>query len=303
MFDIQAAQNRKINKLKECRSRYSKEEYPYKVILNMFYELFSVELLWDDIISAFTGNKKFKDPTQALTHIVKLKRQIQLSQVHNNLESFLTNNRTACGISYSDLKEIVYKAQNGDNHAVIEIEYSYWFYCQYAEAALEWAAYGYLGYDKHSAFTAVTGGDVGGLKLNTFKDVIQFFPTILGISLGWKDAEGNSINPMSNKDKNKKYYPDSFELLPMLWDENADSKMKSSCFIATVVYGDYNASEVVEFRKFRDDILTKTLFGRAFIYFYYLIGPFIAKFILIFKIKKFMKILLDYLLLKLKREI
>jgi len=298
MFDIQASQRRRINKLKEWRSRYSKKEYPYKVILNMFYELFSIELIWDEINSAFTGDVIFNDLTEAMTHIVSIKRQIQLSQVHQNLETWLKQDKVAGGIRYSDCKEMINKAQNGDNNSVVEIEYSYWFYCQYCEVVLEWAAYGYLGYDKHSAFIAVTGGYVGGLKLDTFKDSIQSFSLILGLSVNWKDANGNPINPMTEKNKN--YYPDSFELLPPLWNGTQNSNEKSGCFIATTVYGDYNSSEVKILRRYRDDILLNSTLGRVFIYFYYLIGPFLAKLINIFKLTKAIRVLLNHLVNKIK---
>jgi hypothetical protein len=301
MFDIQAAQNRKINKLKDWRNRYSKEEYPYKVILNMFYELFSIELIWNEINSAFSGGKRFSDLTQAFAHIGEIKRQTQLSQVHQNLESFLRSDKIACGVKYSDFKEMVNDAQNGDNHKVIEIEYSYWFYCQYWEATLEWAAYGYLGYDKHSAFRTVTGGDVGSLKLDTFKDTIQFFPTVLGVSFGWKDADGNSINPMSTEDKNKKYYPDSFEFLPPLWDKTSSPK-KTGCFVATVVYGDYNSAEVIKLRMFRDKILNKSILGKVFISMYYLVGPLLADLVNYFNLNKIVRKVLNYLIIRIKKK-
>jgi len=45
------------------------------------------------------------------------------------------------------------------------------------------------------------------------------------------------------------------------------------CFIATATYGDYNHPKVIEFRKFRDDFLSKKIFGRFFIKVYYLISP------------------------------
>ena len=226
MFDIQAARDRKINKLKEWRDKYSRNEYPYKVILNMFYELFSIELMWGEIDSAFypsleqmTSNQ-FTTLALALGHIGEIKRGTQLLEVHQNLERFMENDKVVCGVKYSDFREMVREAKNGDNYKVVEIEYSYWFYCQYWEAILQWAAYGYLGYDKHSAFIEVTGGNVGGLKLDTYQDAMEFFPWVLGVSFSWKDADGNSIDPL--KDKNNKYYPDSFELLPPLWDEDGN---------------------------------------------------------------------------------
>lgn len=47
----------------------------------------------------------------------------------------------------------------------------------------------------------------------------------------------------------------------------------SSCYIATMVYGDYDAPEVMTLRNFRDQVLRKYFFGKAFIGFYYLVSP------------------------------
>jgi hypothetical protein len=47
----------------------------------------------------------------------------------------------------------------------------------------------------------------------------------------------------------------------------------SGCYIATMAYGDYEHPQVLELRKFRDNILNKNLFGRWFIKIYYNYSP------------------------------
>ncbi|MFW5983212.1 MAG: CFI-box-CTERM domain-containing protein [bacterium] len=49
----------------------------------------------------------------------------------------------------------------------------------------------------------------------------------------------------------------------------------SGCFIATFVYGDYNAFEVIKFREFRDNTLATTKLGNSFIKLYYKSSPFL----------------------------
>lgn len=51
----------------------------------------------------------------------------------------------------------------------------------------------------------------------------------------------------------------------------------NGCFIATATYGDYNAEQVLFFRRFRDQILSKSFVGIITIKFYYIISPYIAK--------------------------
>ena len=57
--------------------------------------------------------------------------------------------------------------------------------------------------------------------------------------------------------------------------EDAERK----CFIATACYGNYDASEVLVLRQFRDDKLLKTLLGKLFVKIYYFISPFFAELI------------------------
>lgn len=49
------------------------------------------------------------------------------------------------------------------------------------------------------------------------------------------------------------------------------------CYVATCVYGSYDCPEVWTLRRFRDNTLGKSAFGRAFIYTYYAVSPTIVK--------------------------
>jgi hypothetical protein len=61
--------------------------------------------------------------------------------------------------------------------------------------------------------------------------------------------------------------------------EEKEKKKNGSCFIATACYGDYDAAEVLILRKYRDEILLKTIIGRTIVWFYYLLSPPIARLI------------------------
>jgi hypothetical protein len=50
-------------------------------------------------------------------------------------------------------------------------------------------------------------------------------------------------------------------------------KNKSGCYIATMAYGDYNHPQVLELRRFRDDVLAQSIAGRLFIQTYYCVSP------------------------------
>ena len=58
-----------------------------------------------------------------------------------------------------------------------------------------------------------------------------------------------------------------------------ESKDGGSCFIATAVYGSYEAAQVRVLRTFRDEYLMNTTLGKFFVKVYYVISPYIAKFV------------------------
>ena len=54
-------------------------------------------------------------------------------------------------------------------------------------------------------------------------------------------------------------------------------KQSNGCYVATCVYGSYDCPEVWTLRRFRDDTLGSTWYGRAFIRIYYAISPTLVK--------------------------
>lgn len=73
-------------------------------------------------------------------------------------------------------------------------------------------------------------------------------------------------------------------------------KKFKACFIATAVYGDPYASEVIALRRFRDETLASSAIGQKFIMVYYKVSPPIAAFLSRHKgIASFVKIFLDIL--------
>ena len=52
---------------------------------------------------------------------------------------------------------------------------------------------------------------------------------------------------------------------------------QSGCYVATAVYGSYDCPQVWTLRRYRDNILAKSWYGRAFIRTYYAISPTLVK--------------------------
>lgn len=54
-------------------------------------------------------------------------------------------------------------------------------------------------------------------------------------------------------------------------------KKQSGCYVATAVYGSYDCPQVWTLRRYRDNTLAETWYGRAFIHTYYAISPTLVK--------------------------
>ena len=60
-------------------------------------------------------------------------------------------------------------------------------------------------------------------------------------------------------------------------NNNSSSGSSGGCYVATAVYGSYDCPEVWTLRRFRDNTLAETCFGRAFIRAYYAVSPTLVK--------------------------
>lgn len=58
---------------------------------------------------------------------------------------------------------------------------------------------------------------------------------------------------------------------------SSTQKRSEGCYIATMAYGDYNHPKVMVLRRYRDNILAKSTYGRAFIKTYYWLSPKLVK--------------------------
>ena len=62
-------------------------------------------------------------------------------------------------------------------------------------------------------------------------------------------------------------------------DDNGGGGGGGGCFVATAIYNDFNAPQVKILRKFRDELLLKSIIGRFFVQLYYQVSPPVANFI------------------------
>lgn len=73
------------------------------------------------------------------------------------------------------------------------------------------------------------------------------------------------------------YTPNSAKPNTSATQNSSNSTSSGGCYVATAVYGSYDCPQVWTLRRYRDDILSSTWHGRAFIHIYYAISPTLVK--------------------------
>ena len=98
----------------------------------------------------------------------------------------------------------------------------------------------------------------------------------------WKKIEAGNVTYW-NKSGNRLYIKDKqgkYVIKKRYKTETANNNQQSStggCYVATCVYGSYDCPQVWTLRRYRDNTLDSTWYGRAFIRVYYAISPTLVK--------------------------
>jgi hypothetical protein len=103
-----------------------------------------------------------------------------------------------------------------------------------------------------------------------------------------------------------KYYSFGFEsiifynnidkqFLEYNFDEQFLNNNNSNCFVVTTTMGDINHPVVIDYRRYRDEVLLNTYFGSRFIRLYYRVGPILSK---VIKNNKFLFLISKKMILK-----
>lgn len=106
------------------------------------------------------------------------------------------------------------------------------------------------------------------IQRNNFNSITQLF--IANIGESYVRTAGLSNTQMSS------FIENTFNKL----SQSIVEKVKGGgggCYVATCVYGSYDCSEVWVLRRFRDIVLVKTWYGRAFVRLYYRFSPYLVR--------------------------
>ena len=107
--------------------------------------------------------------------------------------------------------------------------------------------------------------------------IIKWYNHQASIKVYGTSADDNStilrilkrIKHIDMDEKTKSHLDNNFSIIK----RNKQAQGGGGCYIATMVFGDYDAAEVIVLREFRDNVLTKSSIGRKFITLYYKYSP------------------------------
>ena len=83
--------------------------------------------------------------------------------------------------------------------------------------------------------------------------------------------------PIETVDASEQWKRENYSLFKCLSSYAPQAQSNNGCYIATAVYGSYDCPQVWTLRRFRDNTLAESWYGRAFIRIYYAVSPFLVK--------------------------
>ena len=114
---------------------------------------------------------------------------------------------------------------------------------------------------------SIFGEKYGDIAVECWKLGVRQHNILNGV---FTDKQGNAAVIKTYNDKIKQY--DSSYQAPQ-----TNMTQDGGCYVATCVYGSYDCPQVWTLRRYRDNTLASTWYGRAFIHTYYAISPTIVK--------------------------
>ena len=145
------------------RNRYSKTEYPEKVVLNIFYRKYTIEFMMPELMKCFNNSAKWSDFNIGYRELKTKYGETAANKTNGILLELLKQtDRQVGNTSYSIFQPLISSAKTGDKAKLEEIEYAYLYYFLTDESILLWAAFGGTGINKIDAI-----GQLSGLILET----------------------------------------------------------------------------------------------------------------------------------------
>lgn len=181
-IDLHNPLNEGINQLKKWRERYSNKEYPSKIILNIFYRQYIMDSIWETQI-----RNSFDELANTEIEVLEAFQKIEI-HYSTNARKFNSGNRLINlmkegveigGLNYNSLLPLIEKAENEDNKAIEELEFTYLFWLLANKTSIMWSSFGRIGYNKFESVTKITEKIIKINESFTYKNTLTIFGNLI----------------------------------------------------------------------------------------------------------------------------
>jgi hypothetical protein len=195
MLNLIPVLNQSMANLQLWRNRYEKQEYPEKVIKNIFYRKHIIDSIFPSFLRCFNNGKQWNSFDEGMDIIKKKYEEASKSIVLVLDTLILTKGNINVGdCSFNSFINDINLAKQGNNAKVEELEYANVYYNIADESVLCWTVYGGMGYSQRDAIGELTGqvlledkpitlfwqiesvlGRLGGLTLQNYRQLPPLF--------------------------------------------------------------------------------------------------------------------------------
>lgn len=156
MLDLRQAYSEGIQNIRNWRTRYTPQEYPHKVVINIMYRAYGMNYIWNDYKN---GNlPRYSNFQEAVIDMEQRYSRVAIEKVRDNLMVWLDNkpNEAIGNLTFSNYDRLATVAEN-DKTKKEELEFSHIFDLLQEKCVLYWIALRQTGKNDIDAIATITG--------------------------------------------------------------------------------------------------------------------------------------------------
>lgn len=179
MVDLTVTYQTGVSYLQTWKNRYSSNEYPEKILQNIFYRKYTTEFMWTEIEKCFQKklfggiSKQWDSFDIGFERLNTTYSNTAQAKTHSLLPNLLKNTpeRVVGNLSYRSYNDRLIKAKNGSYTDIEEIEFAYLYYLLTDQAILMWATFGGLGYNKIDSISQLTNVIIKPMEIENYSTI------------------------------------------------------------------------------------------------------------------------------------
>ena len=159
MIDLQTAFAEGENNIRVWRNRYTSQEYPHKILINIMYRAYTMSFVWDDFVNGKLP--KFQSFNDAIISMERYYGQTATEKVNANLLNWLRTRADdyVGGCNYKFMEQVATDAERNRNDLHI-VETSYFIHLLKDKMVLYFIAMRLSGKTDSQAIEALTNYQV-----------------------------------------------------------------------------------------------------------------------------------------------